>query len=392
MPNRRAPSASARRVTRCFSTRDWSASGSLADRFRAVPRGVAGEDREAAEEPPLAAVEQVRRPLRGRAQRALTGVRARAAVQQVEPLAQPRQQLRRREHGRARSRQLERQRQAVEAPAELGHLGGRHEAGVHAARPLDIELDGILLAERRHGIGAGLAAQPEAFAARHQQRRAVDRAQLVDRAGRRSQHVLRVVDEQQDAPAAQPLRQRARPGGCIQRDGTRDLPGDLRRVAHRGEGHEVHAVGERVSHLGGSLERQVRLADAAGPGQREQAGAVSQRRNHRGELAVPSHERRGRLRERARCGTAGQGGRRRWVDPHRDRLAGARCRCSARSAAEGSMPSPSTRARRALAIGLQRLGLPAVRGRARASAAPCSRSRSGCSPISPAQLTDPPRA
>ena len=330
----------------------------LADRFCAVPRGVAGEDGEAAEEPPLALVEQVRRPLRGRAQRALTGVRSRAAVEQVEPLAQARQQLCRREDGRARGRELERQRQAVEAPAELGHLGRRHEGGVHAARPRDVERDGVLLAERRHRIG-GLAAQPEAFAARHQQRRAVDRAQLFDRAGGRSQHVLGVVDEQQDAPVAQPLRERARPGGRIRRDGARDLPGDLRRVAHRGEGHEVHAVGERVRRLGGSLEREVRLADAAGPGQREQAGAVSQRRNHRRELGMPSHERRGRQREAGvlRHGRAGRPA----VGADRAEVVLLEHLALERAQRGGGLDAePLDEGAARLAIGLQRLGLPAV--------------------------------
>ena len=55
-----------------------------------------------------------------------------------------------------------------------------------------------------------------------------------------------------------------------------DLGGHERRVAHRSEIDEEHAVGMTVEPFPGDLEREPGLARAAGAGQREQAGAVQQ--------------------------------------------------------------------------------------------------------------------
>ena len=331
----------------------------LADRFRAVPRGVAGEDGEAAEEPPLALVEQVRRPLRGRAQRALTGVRARAAVEQVEPLAQARQQLCRREDGRAGGRELERQRQAVEAPAELGHLGGRHEGGVDAARPLDVELDGVLLAERRHRIG-GLAAQPEAFAARHQQR-----------SGRRSRAARRSRRPSQPARARRCRRAAGRAGRAAvprARAALRVHPA-RRRVRSARRPAPGRAPGARATKCTPSGNASAASAAASSarcvlptpPGPVSVSKPAPSRSAATTDASSPCRptsgvDGRGR---RACCGTAGQAGRRAGRGARRSSC-WSTLRCSERSAAEGSMPSPLDESASRLAIRLERLGLPAV--------------------------------
>ena len=88
----------------------------------------AGEDGERAEEPLLRRREQVVRPLDRRAQRLLARIGVPAALEQVEPLREPLEELLGREDDRAGSRQLERERQVVE-PAQSSAIGSRLEVG-----------------------------------------------------------------------------------------------------------------------------------------------------------------------------------------------------------------------------------------------------------------------
>jgi hypothetical protein len=106
----------------------------------------ADEDREAAEERPLLGCQEVVAPSDGVAHRLETGGQvARAAGQEREATLQPRDERCRREDARPRRRQLDRQRQPVEAPAEGGDGGGvgigQREGRIGGAGTLDEERD-----------------------------------------------------------------------------------------------------------------------------------------------------------------------------------------------------------------------------------------------------------
>ena len=91
----------------------------VADRLRCLQRGAALEDRQPAEQPPLGRLERLPGPLERRAQRALARRQvARAAGQQLEPVLEALQQRRQRQQPGAVGRQLDRQRQPVEARAD----------------------------------------------------------------------------------------------------------------------------------------------------------------------------------------------------------------------------------------------------------------------------------
>src|SRR6185369_16193238 len=110
----------------------------------------AGEHAELAKQALLDRLHQVIAPGDRRAQRLLPfGQVPRAAGQQRQAVLQPREQARRREHRQAGGRELERQRQPVQAAAYLGYGGcvgfGQLEAGLGVVSAGDEEGD------RRHG-------------------------------------------------------------------------------------------------------------------------------------------------------------------------------------------------------------------------------------------------
>ena len=108
-----------------------------ADGLGGVERAAAGEDGEAREERLLVRAEQVVAPVDRRAERLLAGGQvARAAGEEVEALLEPREQRLRREQLRARGRELDRERQPVEADADLGDRGRvRVREGEVGSRP-----------------------------------------------------------------------------------------------------------------------------------------------------------------------------------------------------------------------------------------------------------------
>ena len=92
-----------------------------ADLLRGLQRAAAAEDRKPGEELLLPFVEQLVAPLDRAAERALAlGQVSRAAGEEPQPLLEPLEDLRRRERLHARGGQLERERQVVEPPADLG--------------------------------------------------------------------------------------------------------------------------------------------------------------------------------------------------------------------------------------------------------------------------------
>ena len=88
-----------------------------------VERAAAAEDGEPGEEPLLVLVEQVVAPRDRRAQRRVALVGVAAALEQVEPLRDPLEQLLGAEELDARGGELDREREAVEAADQLVHGG-----------------------------------------------------------------------------------------------------------------------------------------------------------------------------------------------------------------------------------------------------------------------------
>ena len=193
------------------------------------------EDGEAREERLLVGAEQVVAPVDRRAERLLArGQVARAAGEEVEALLEPGEQRLRGEQLGARGGELDREREAVEADADLGDRGRvrvRHgEVGLDGAGALDEERDRLVLRERRDRRAgargrAGRAAAPGTRARRRggAGMRLVtssfscgaSREQVGER-GRRLDEVLEVVEDEQEpllgeeAPEALGERERRR--------------------------------------------------------------------------------------------------------------------------------------------------------------------------------------
>jgi hypothetical protein len=240
---------------------------------------------------------------------------ARPADEQRQPPRQPGQQRARRQQANPRRRQLDGQRQPVEAGADGGHgrRVGLGEAEIRARRPgafgeqadrlISCQLlrqrqaGGIRKRERRHREGL-LAVEVEDGPARDEHRE-VGRGgeQVADQRGGR-QHLLEVVEDQQQGPPAKvPLHALGhRPVARLAHaEGLRDRRGDEVGVADRSEGDEGD-TGDEVRGEGlGHPQGQARLADAAGAGQGQEADAVvTEQGADRGGLAFPPDQRRQR--------------------------------------------------------------------------------------------------
>ena len=145
-----------------------------------------------------------------------------------------------------------------------------------------------------------LGADPQRGAARDHELRARRDREQPGQVGRGVEQLLEVVEHEQQLAAAED-------GGQALALGRAELLGDLRRhargVVERGELDEVRAVGEVRRGPVGELEREVRLADAAGPGQREQADVrVGEQLGGGREVVVAAEQR--RRRQRAAWGRA----------------------------------------------------------------------------------------
>ena len=146
----------------------------VADGLGSLEDAAVGEDGEPAEEPSLVVGEEVVRPGDRRPQRLLPRVRVAEASQQVEALAEPLEDLRRRERPRTRGGELDRERQVVEAPAELGDLGASARAGTGRRtgappraregrhRAVDLALDAKELARRDEPVSPGQSLRSDA--------------------------------------------------------------------------------------------------------------------------------------------------------------------------------------------------------------------------------------
>ncbi len=210
-----------------------------------------------------------------------------------------------------RSGQLDRQGQAVETAAQFGHgrsVGGiQLEAELGAAGPLHEQRHRRATGQigqlrrapgrfarphfGRHGQGRHvihvLGAQPKGGPAgrQHFQRRRAQQQSGHIASG--FDHMLEVVQHQQELFAAQVMRQLL-PGGRVdagmQAERLGDGRADLRGGAERGERHKAGAGGEVLLRAGGGFDGQARLAhagradqvDEADVGRPQHASQVSQ--------------------------------------------------------------------------------------------------------------------
>ena len=305
----------------------------VADLLGSLEREAAGEDGEAREELAARGVEEVVAPLDRRAQRALAlGRVARAARQQRERRVEALEQ-------RARARGASSARPRARSPAGGRRGGGRSPSTVASgasSRPTARARSTKSAAASLGGSGSSrYSCSPETrsgarlvTSTRRPLRRGEERRSTV---GRRVEEMLEVVEEEQQLPSAEEA------GEVVGRaDRLRDLRGHELGVGEAGERHPEDAVAQRADELGRDLEREARLAGAAGPGEREQARAVREQRDELVELALPADERArgdGQVRGVERRAAAGSRRRRAGRDARRRTRSFSRCSPRSRTAA-----------------------------------------------------------
>ena len=140
-----------------------------------------------------------------------------------------------------------------------------------------------------------LAGEPERRAARDEHDQPGRRAQQLADQRRGGVDDLEVVEQQQRAARPGTPARRAAGGSsrCVLSPSTPAIAsGTSSRIGQVREVDEVDAVGERLGELVPGLEREPRLADAAGPGERHQPRAAAQQLRQLGELGRAPDERR----------------------------------------------------------------------------------------------------
>ena len=186
-----------------------------------------------------------------------------AALEQVESLREPVEDLRGSEDAGAGGGELESERQVVEPAAELGDRLVRLEP-----RALAEELDRLRLGERGHGV-LDLAPDAEELPARDQEAQVGARLEQLRELGRRLDHLLEVVEQQQELALADVLGE-----AVLRPQRLRDRLGHERGVAQCGQADPEDPRLERGHELGGNLEREPRLSRAARACEGDEARAV----------------------------------------------------------------------------------------------------------------------
>ena len=177
--------------------------------------------------------------------------------QHRQTLVQAAEQLARREHLDL-GRQLDRKRKIVEPPADL------REAGVVGGEPREDtlgapaeELDRRRLGERPRGTRVG---DPQRLAARDDEAEIGRRAQEPGDLRRDTDHLLEVVQDQEQLTVAE-----LRDGVALSPEGLRDVRKDERRLADRRQLHEADPILERLDELGGGRDGGLVLPIPPGP-------------------------------------------------------------------------------------------------------------------------------
>ena len=273
-------------------------------------RGTAHEDRQAREHGAIGGVEHVVAPGDRPAQGLLPGGEvAAAALEQPEPPLEARQHRLRREDPDPRRRQLDRQREPVEADADLRHrrgvLVGHLEARLDRSCALDEEGDGLVLREaierremrrvrqaERWNRVLLLAGDAQRAAAARQHGEVRRRRQQIRDRGSGGDDLLEVVEDEQHAAIRDVLRQplgSAAAGPVCEAQLLGDRGGDELGLGDRRELDEEHAVGMVVQRSGRNLQAESRLAGAARAGEGQQA-AAPQQVEHLADLSLAPEE------------------------------------------------------------------------------------------------------
>ena len=213
--------------------------------------------------------QKVVRPLDRRAQRALPALCVAAAAKQIEPLAEPLDELARREQRRARRREFERERQVVEPLATLVDVVIRLEVRPGCPRSGDEQVPGVASRENRHLVDL-LPRDAQPLTARHEHIEPVARREQFAYVGGRADDVLEVVEQKQQPPVPDQLRGRSAPAERARRRGEH-----LAGARDRGEWDPPHAMRVGIRGRAGGLQRKPRLTAAAGSGQRQHPHVVA---------------------------------------------------------------------------------------------------------------------
>ena len=272
--------------------RDVAAGG---DHFRGIKCPATCEDSEPVEHDPLLGAKQVVGPVDQGAQ----GLVARQAGavsrgQQPEPLIQPGVDLRRREQAKAGRGELKGERDTVEADADRRH---RRRVGVVEDEVTPVQCG--VLREQLHRLEGGqpvrsgeirgrdrkaghpedvLPASAKRFPARNKQ--ADPRARPNDsgcQLGDRAEHLLGVVEDQQQVPVADVVEQGVEHGAPRRlADPERGSRGAGHQIGfcHRCQLDEPHPVAGPIQGIGRQLQRQPGLADPARTRDRDQPRAA----------------------------------------------------------------------------------------------------------------------
>ena len=263
--------------------------------------------------------QQVVAPADRCSQRLLAGRQvACAGVEQRLAMVQPLQHRRRAQDGGPRRGQFDGERQAVEASDEV-----RHGAHVLLREGEPRRSRRGTLDEQRHRLGPYdvlerhrfrsddlqwpkrddlLAANAKGGPARHQYRQFRGRRQELREHGGPVQHLLEVVQQQQEPSPSQVLVEclphRSFPALLANRERCGDRGHEQSGIGHRCEVDEKRPVREVASDRAGGFQSETRLAGAPRPGDGEQAGR-RQQRCHLCDLRLAADER-GQLRGQVR--------------------------------------------------------------------------------------------
>ena len=182
----------------------------------------------------------------------------------------------------------------ISATAAVSSIEQR-EPGLHATGPFDEQAHRFALervvgpvrqvrhAERRDGILL-LDRESERRPARDQHVQSGRRLEQLADPRRRVDDLLEVVEHEQRLAIGQVAGEaveRCRPRRFHEREARRDRRDDQLRIADRVEGDEPRAILELAGHPSRELDRQPRLARAAGTGQRDQALLAARARQAR---------------------------------------------------------------------------------------------------------------
>jgi hypothetical protein len=251
-----------------------------------LERAAAGEHREASEQPLLVRIEQVVRPRNRRAERLLARVGVAASPKEVQPLGEAVEDLLRREDLRPGSRELERERHAVETAAELRDRAAPPQPGTEAE-----QLDRVRLGEREHFV-LDLAAHAKELPRRHEHLQMRTRLDESRNVARGLDDMLEVVQQQQQLLVADDGREL-----LARAERLSDRRQDELRVADRRQQDPVDTVREVADDVGRSLDREACLARPARPGESEQPTLAAQQLGDVCYLTLSTDERAGRPRE-----------------------------------------------------------------------------------------------